>query len=277
MEITEKTLPASFELYFAAVEYIFSVYCEFYEGKTCWRYSSNLEPFDYNGHVNILESHAKLLQPIKITRGGSFFKNKRPSVRVTVYKRACLPGETIEGTLEIENPTSETLRDIQVSLVRKIMHADAWTRRLKTWLVVEERLELDDPESRELNWDFSLELPTDLMPTYRRMRHVLDIFYILQVGHIITEFKNLCYAFIYTDGALLSFQLKPNRRISRVTLRSLSGRMEFSRSPRRTSVSQGAQSQLTRTQCQGRACHLPILFSRPDDLRFLQVIKYPSN
>lgn len=172
--VTHKQLPTGFDDPVAGgFYYMYALFVIFEDlDHRWWRYALRY-PFEYKGYY---ELEPKLLKPTTINRGSfSLFSSKSPKVKLYLGKSGYVPGEILAGTVKGENCGGKAQG--RVKFLCKIGHAKGNLRKLKVITLMEHSCdEMNDEE-----WDFKFQLPVELMPTFRKARHVLDFFYMIQV------------------------------------------------------------------------------------------------
>ena len=135
------------------------------------------------GHFN-LHLNPVLSAPLVVTRKRtkSFFVKRSPfTVNLKLEKKGYLPGEQITGQLHVDNPGSEVLPKMELNFVQKIVYFD--NKVSKSTVAKLEELEYapEDNGKAAITWEFSMVIPTNLMPTFTREPKSVEVLYFLQV------------------------------------------------------------------------------------------------
>ena len=192
IQLDDQSLPATFQSRFGRIQYKL-VLCAsvvrgelYFGGKPFWQETVLDEKIlRTNGYLN-LSAEPRLCETVLVSRkkDRSFF-SKRTLFKVSLVltKKGYLPGERICGVLIVENPSCEMLQKVQISFVNKVMYYDQRYSKgtLSTLGELENYVDTTEPEIR---WDFSIDIPMNLMPTFRREEKALEVFYYLQVMHL---------------------------------------------------------------------------------------------
>ena len=184
IQIEEPVFPASFHSRFGQIKYKLVLYADIFDDTGLFFGASVLDEavLHTNGYLN-LSNDPKLKLPVMITRkkDRSFF-SKRTLFKIALMteKKGYLPGDRLTGVLLIENPSCECVEELGIMFCQKVVYFDQRVRKVTTSTLTENRLVLDSFEP-EFRWNFDLSLPTDLVPTTRKAKQVLELLYSLQV------------------------------------------------------------------------------------------------
>ena len=185
-----KNLPATFKNSFVNIEYKWHMFLIFElrrrsNGEKHFCGISESDRINFKGYYDF-STEPKLLKPftlVRKNRDGSFFSLSKPNLEagLNLKKKAFIAGETIAGTLAIENQKGLCVQMMSLRCIQRTSHlTSTGMRKVATRHVAEMHWTVGSQDPN-IQWEFQLNLPKDLMPTFRKIWRYWEIFYLLQV------------------------------------------------------------------------------------------------
>ncbi|CAG7817361.1 unnamed protein product, partial [Allacma fusca] len=181
IKLNGEQLPATFQSSYGRIQYKLVCYAISLR-ETYWHEVAAVEKIlKTKGYLN-LSLDPQLLKPLVITRKKekSIF-SRRPIIKVNLVldQRGFLPGEQFDCQLTVENSAGEEITRIEIAFVQKIIYFNNKISKSTIALLDELDSHFDTCDG-EIYWEFSINIPSNLMPTFSKDRKTVEILYFLQ-------------------------------------------------------------------------------------------------